>query len=381
MKDSGEIDATWDDLASYINKEFRADETEYRTESAYRKQYQAAKMYYDEVFAKQIGGDSYLESMREERQELYKVKTQVRDERNELNRKLRAAARLDDTFEELGRSISDLGKDRYPIVTKCKHHGETDVLCGLADIHFGIEFASHTGTYNSDIAKLRIMEYAGELVSIGKRHESRDVYVAMLGDLVSGIIHSTISKENRENIIHQITGVSAIISDFIYVLADYFDNVYVNSVGGNHSRLQPKDLAVKDERLDNLIPWHLECEFRHMSDRVHIIPVKDNIDSTAAEFIIREKSYVAVHGDYDPFTDAGMARLISWFGKTPYAIISAHMHTLSYDDSPVIRIRSGSLCGSGDDYTVERRLRGEPSQVACVISKNGVVTMYPVRLS
>ena len=41
------------------------------------------KIIFESVFSKQIGGDSYIEQMREERQELYKVKTQVRDERNE----------------------------------------------------------------------------------------------------------------------------------------------------------------------------------------------------------------------------------------------------------------------------------------------------------
>ena len=81
-KNSGELDATWDEVAGILNREFRPDEP-YQS-SAYRKQFQIANLFFESVFSKQIGGDSYMEQMREERQELYKVKTQVRDERNEL---------------------------------------------------------------------------------------------------------------------------------------------------------------------------------------------------------------------------------------------------------------------------------------------------------
>ena len=377
-KNNGELDVTWDEVADILNREFRPDEP-YQS-SAYRKQFQAANLFFESVFSKQIGGDSYMDQMREERQELYKVKTQVRDERNELNRKLRDQARFSTFLDTLGQSLSTQGQERYTPVSASKPVGETDIVCCLSDIHYGIEFDSYTGKYDSGIAKNRIMQYATELINIGKRHESKDIYVAMLGDMISGGTHFSISVENRENIIDQITGVSAIISDFIYALAGHFDNVHVISVGGNHSRVQPKDMAVKDERLDNLIVWHLQSKFEHMNDKIHITPIKDNIDATVAEITVRGKNYVAVHGDYDPFTDAGIAKLVMWLGKKPYAILSGHMHTHFYKEMSVIGVQSGSMCGSGDDYTVERRLRGKPSQAACVVNEEGIVTAYPVRL-
>ena len=33
-KDSGQLDMSWDEIADVINKEFRSDESEYRTEAA-----------------------------------------------------------------------------------------------------------------------------------------------------------------------------------------------------------------------------------------------------------------------------------------------------------------------------------------------------------
>lgn len=381
-KDSGEIDVTWEQIATYMNGEFRDTEEDYRTESAYRKQYATAKNFYESVFVKQLGGDAYLEQLREERQELYKVKTQVRDERNELNRKLRGTARLDSTLDALGDTISALGKDKYAPTTFERRDGGTDLLCCLSDIHYGIEFDSYTGKYNSDIAYERIMRYAHELADIGKRHGANEIWVSLLGDQLSGIIHPSISIENRENLVEQIIGVSEIIADFIYALSCNFQKVHVNSVGGNHSRVQPKDVALKDERLDNLIIWHLQAKFSHMRDSVCIVPISENIDSTVAEFTIRGKSFVSVHGDYDPFTDAGLSKLVMWLGYKPFAVLSGHMHTPSYKDvSSVICIQSGSLSGSGDAYTTEKRLRGLPSQTACVIGNHGIVAMYPVSLA
>lgn len=378
-KTNGELDLTWAEIADILNAEFRPDEP--YQESAYRKKFQYANELWETVFAKQLGGDNYLEQLRDERQELYKVKTQVRDERNQLNRKLRDEARFETTLEAIEHAVERHGQESYmPIQVDRNDCFETDVLCCLSDIHYGIEFDSYTGKYDSDVAKHRLNQYASKVINIGKKHGAIDVYVSLLGDLISGIQYS-IPIENRENLIDQIIGVSEAIADFIYSLTCYYCNVYVNAVGGNHSRIQPKDMAIKDERLDNLVLWHLQSKFSHMKNRVHVTPISGNIDTTVAKHIIRGKNYVAVHGDYDPFTEAGLAKLVMWLGYKPYAIIAGHMHTPSFKNvSSVYCIQSGSLSGSGDDYTTERRLRGDPSQTVCVVNESGIDAIYPVKL-
>ena len=378
---------TWEEVANTLNKRWRKDETEYFTESAYRKKFTYAKEVFDAAIKPEVektmkDAGTYVDSIQAERERLYEEKVKVWDARRAYNKSMRDVARHTDTFSLLEEAIAAQGVERYPeITTTAASDGSTDLICCLSDIHYGIEFDSYTGKYNSVIAKTRIMQYAAELIKIGERHKSKNVYVAMLGDQISGNSHFSIAIENKENILEQIMGVSAIIGDFIYALAGYFDNVYINSVGGNHSRIQPKDMAVKDERLDNLIIWYLQAKFEHINKKVHVVPLKDNIDTTVAEIIVRGKEYIAVHGDYDPFTEAGMAKLVLWLGKKPYAILSGHMHTHTYRETSVVCIQSGSMCGSGDDYTVERRLRGRPSQAACVINDDGIEALYPVRFS
>lgn len=44
-KDAGLLDMDWEGIASVVNTEFREDESEYRSECAYRKPYQSAKRF------------------------------------------------------------------------------------------------------------------------------------------------------------------------------------------------------------------------------------------------------------------------------------------------------------------------------------------------
>ena len=50
MVDSGQV-GSWKDIAPMLNKQLR-EEDEYYDESAYRKKYQAAKKFYEEIFSK-----------------------------------------------------------------------------------------------------------------------------------------------------------------------------------------------------------------------------------------------------------------------------------------------------------------------------------------
>lgn len=56
--------------------------------------------------------------------------------------------------------------------------------------------------------------------------------------------------------------------------------------------------------------------------------------------------------------------------------------TCAVDETNGIKmIRGGSLAGSGDSYTIEKRLSGKASQMVCVCNKNGVVCYYPIELN
>ena len=71
-KENGLLDLDWKGLAEIFNKELCDDETEYKDESAYRKSYQYAKMYYDDVFKDKIKDESYLRELIQKEEDIKK---------------------------------------------------------------------------------------------------------------------------------------------------------------------------------------------------------------------------------------------------------------------------------------------------------------------
>ena len=78
-REDGILDMTWEDLARIFNQELGKNQCS----SAYRKPYQNAQRYRDEVFSAEDDAEM-LQRIREEKQELYKARTLLRDERNEF---------------------------------------------------------------------------------------------------------------------------------------------------------------------------------------------------------------------------------------------------------------------------------------------------------
>lgn len=132
---------------------------------------------------------------------------------------------------------------------------------------------------------------------------------SLQGDMLSGNIHKTIQVTNRENVIEQVKVASELISSFCYELTKIFSKVFLSSVSGNHSRIDRKEEALHDERLDDIITWGIELSLRHI-ENFHVL--KRNIDNGIADLNIRGKTYIAIHGDMDQFnkTENGKAEMI-----------------------------------------------------------------------
>lgn len=62
-KDSGLLNLNWDEIATIINHEFRSDESEYRTEAAYRKCYSQAKRFYEAGVFNNLSEEKYFKEL------------------------------------------------------------------------------------------------------------------------------------------------------------------------------------------------------------------------------------------------------------------------------------------------------------------------------
>jgi predicted phosphodiesterase len=378
-KDNGVIDLDWSEIADIMNAEFRADESEYRNESAYRKPYQYCKRMYEAGVFKQYEKDSYVDGLIAAKDEVRKEKQKLFDERKALNKISRENARAEENLLKLEELIRENGQKHLPEVHYKTFESGNDLIIALSDFHLGAEFDNSFGFYNSDVAKSRLVNYLNRIIEIQKIHSAENAYLFLLGDSISGNIHWTTQLENRENVIEQVQTCAELISDFTYEISKHFKTVSVGSVSGNHSRLGLKDHVLRNERLDDLIVWYMKAKLSHIRNLAFII---NGIDDTIGHILIRGKSYCYVHGDYDQFSEAGLSKLVMMIGFKPNAVFYGHMHHCSYDDIAGIKmIRSGSFCGTGDDFTVSKRIYGEPQQMVVVVNDNGVMACYPVDLN
>lgn len=313
--------------------------------------------------------------------EYEKAAIRYRDERAAYQNLRRIEARVEQKLDFLEELIEKQGRIVFPELEPPEEQtSDTDMIVCLSDLHIGQTFCSYWGQYDSETAADRLKQYLRKIFEIKERHGCQNCYVSIQGDLISGNIHKSLAVTNRENVIQQIKTATELISSFCYELCQKFNKVYMYNCSGNHSRIDRKEDALHDERLDDLIGWNVEHFLSHVQN--FVVPEDSNIDNGIVLFYVRDKAYVACHGDYDSFSKQGISNLALMLDFIPYAILCGHRHSMSISDfSGVKMIQSGSLAGSGDNYSIENRLVGKPSQTVCVCGDNGIECYYPIEFS
>lgn len=315
--------------------------------------------------------DEQIVELKKERQKFF-------DQRAALNKIIREQARR----EELGEILTDaVVNERLPELRYEPHihlSSDNDLLCSLNDIHYGININNAWNVYNPDVFKQMLCCYLDRIIEIASVHNSERCVLFCNGDMISGNIHKTVQISNKENVVKQIMGVSELLSEFIAELSKHFSYVQFVSVAGNHSRLDKKEDAPLDERLDDLVEWYLNARLSGFENV--IIGGYEKVDSTMYLIDIRGKTYLGVHGDYDG-SISKISALQTMAGRNVYAILSGHLHHNKIDEVQGIKtVMAGSFVGM-DDYCVQKRIFGKPEQLICVCNSDGIACCYDVPLN
>lgn len=328
----------------------------------------------ENVIAAQTADDDQEERLKSLLREVQYERVRLRDERTALAAKNRNEARLESKLDILEAEIRKAGMIRYPEAYYPTDAGECHLLVPLGDVHYGAFWHSMGGGYDTGIAIDRVLAYAKAVAEYAIESAAEKVTVVLLGDMISGNIHKEISITNRETVICQVMEVSELVAKFISIIANAVPSVHLWSVSGNHSRIDRKEDAVHDERLDDIVTWYVKAALARM-DNVHVHTVEENLDTSLAAFTIYDKLIYAVHGDYDKLDEASIARLTSITGEKPDVIMTAHRHTSAFELGETTILQNGSICGSGDGFTVARRLIGKAKQVIYRMTDAGVTDM------
>ena len=331
-KDSGLINLDWKEIAEIMNYEFREDESEYRSESAYRKLYQCAlKLFNAGVFNKYTSEDERIKELLEAKHALQMEKQKVSDERTELNRALREQARKESYIGMVAKQLQNVEPLKFEYKEKNYRSTDNDLLCHITDLHAGIEIDHWYNKFDMSILRERLWKYLDQLFEIQKRHDSQNCYV-VIGEITTP---------------------------------------------GNHSRVVAnKEHSLRGENFDILLPHYLKASLQNYRN----ISIEDNKkDCDVAIFDVRGSHVFGVHGDKDEPSNV-VQRFTMIFGVKPDIVLMGHRHTNALTtvyDAKVIQ--SGCVSGS-DNYCLDRRLKNRPEQTITVVGDEGLICIYDVKV-
>lgn len=360
-KEDGLLEESWNEVAALIDSEYCGDNLRKVAKGC--------------VLMRDAGLETGQAEEDMDRYEAEMDKQRARDERTDLRKALRDTSRFVRRLDLIEEQIRDLGQRKYePITYSSSNSGDKEMIVILSDLHIGARFTGIDGnSYSIEIAEERLREYAARVNALAEANNVYRVHVVLLGDLVSGNIHKPIAVSNQENVITQIMRAAEMVSNFVYALCRKSPEVRLHAVSGNHSRIDLKDDALMDDRLDRIVPWYVQNVLA-MCDNLFVM---DPVNPTLDIMKVFGREYYLVHGDYDNFDVKGVSKLAMITGRMPYAVLYAHRHypTVTKPNG-IWMVQSGSLCGSGDDYTTEKRLVSPACQTMLIIGKDGIESSH-----
>lgn len=381
-KDNGLIDSTWEELTPILNTQCGISEEDFRGSSAWRKRYRVMQQAWDDVFSQSQFVNEHVANIQEQKDELYKIKRQVFDQRREYNKILASDARADHLTEKLieAANLAPL-QDYSNIFTFKNNTSNEEAVLALSDWHYGQVSNNIWNEYNTEICKERVAKLFDKVANALQEHSIRTLHIVLLGDFVNGSIHVGSRVAAEENTCEQLMHVSELLANFINALSIYVNKINVYSTYGNHARtIQNKNDSIHADNMERVIPWWLKQRLSG-NGKINVI------DSEYYEFIyfnVCGYDICCTHGDLDKFRDIGVtinSLFSKKYGKTIDYTYSADKHHLeAFEQFGIESALVGSLCGT-DEYANNKRLYSYPMQTLSIFTKDdGKLCTYNIKL-
>lgn len=310
---------------------------------------------------------SELQEIQSEKLELEKEKIKMRDQKREMRNTLRQMARLEHLVDYVESATETLEPFELPVGNKDKIN-DSEAMVVISDWHLGMNIDSQFNRFNEDVARYRITKLKQKTYEKVIKDDIQRLHIANLGDLIHGAIHVSTRIQSEEDVIQQVIRASEYLKDFIGDFLKLGIDVKYYNVIGNHGRVSPnkQDVAGIEENFEKLILTILDTAFSSQLNYTSF-DSKDGLIETE----IKGRKGVLVHGDYDKGASI-VAKLPQLLGYVPDFVIGGHFHRESIMDyGKTTCITNGSLCGS-DDYAIQMRLGGKPSQKYLTFTDEGI---------
>lgn len=390
-------DLTWKDVAEIINKELGQN----LGEDAYRKRANKLNIStleeetYNQLSWEDITHDSESPTLGSidyydvELDEVIKEKIKLKDERNQINSLVRRITR-EETLKEMVRDSISLIDNKFRLnppkpdsLHKLNEKYINDyrhAILQLSDIHYGTNIDNYWNKYNPEVCKSRLEQLRDKVIVNCHKNSVSKLYIANLGDLISGRIHTQLRINSRMDVVTQTQQISELLAEFIADLSHYIPEIEYYDCLDNHSRIEPiKENSLNLESLSRFTAWYLKERLKEF-DNVTIFD-NNKFAPDIINFDVLGHKVIAVHGDKDK--PSQVIQNLSLMTHEHYdLVLTSHRHHFSADEvNQTLLLSNGSIMGM-DEYAEKLRLNAYPSQNLIIVSKENIMdTFYRIVLN
>lgn len=322
LVDSDKVES-WASINDIVNKELLGnDETIWRTESAWRKRYQAAKKFYDGCFSK-MRSNEYSDKLEEQRRELEKQRQKLYATKTEYTRQVRQQSRFELFYENVADEIKMLDVPDFVGLDYSVNNKE--YILSIADIHAGANFITETNKYSFEEVTNRFNKLLNDTIIFIKEHQLKYIKVLCLGDDIQGILRLSDLQLNESSVVKATVFVAKTIANFLNELSKYCYIDYYHCPTSNHSQTRPlgtKASEIASEDVEYIICNYIKDVLIN-NDR---ISVNTNFGYEYIEIPIFNFKTIAMHGHTIKNIDNALKDL-TYHKKTFYTtVFLAHYH-------------------------------------------------------
>lgn len=383
LVDSGQIE-NWASINNVVNREILGDdETLYRTESAWRKKYQAAKKFKVNCFEKMINS-GYADEIAAMKRELDKARIKLQTEKLEYNKWLREEARDELIVEKICDAISTLPPYTVPTYIEPKHDNRAYALI-YSDEHFGAEFEIRglfneiINAYNPEIFKSRMWDLFHQTVEIIKKEKIDTLNVFSMGDCCDGILRVSQLMKLKYGVVEGAIKYADFICYWLNQLTKYV-RVNFQMTDGNHTELRmlgQKKGTFTDDNMGKVIKEFIKTRLKDNHNFTFIENPTGYIYSQLVGYNI-----LGIHGEVK-----NMDVAIKDFSKTYNVLIDyllgGHLHHTRIEDAGVNSevINVPSIMGTNPYALSLNKTSNAAGKLLIFEEGKGIVCEYRMKLN
>lgn len=375
-KVDGLIDIDWQEIVELLGLDCHRDSLRKASNVTPYSGVAVAKYYQDKIEKMKLDGFDNSDVLNEldlKIIELKKERMKLQDQRRVFNAMIRKESKFEvllDTFKNAVDSFEPTQLKEF----NCDYNGEASLL--LSDWHIGININTPHNYFNTDVALERINKLKDYTIKYCKQNCVKRLNVCILGDMISGLIHTNLRLENQENVINQVLICSDMLSQLVNELSKEIQEIVVHFTVGNHGRV----FANMKEHTDEESFEYLILEFmKEKLKNIETVSFNDskNVDKEIVIYKVFDKTIACIHGHKEKKIFDSVEKLSSFLGIKIDLVFAGHFHNFAVQNNVVV---NSSFSGA-DEYANSIRFNQKASQTLVIHLEDGSQILHNILLN